>query len=104
MDKCRLFFNNITNQVIQSQTQPAQHHLVIGRYGHTFLLLYASAYTLTIKSLTQNPCYHTNIELQRLHCRFGHPLVHRLHQSLERLRHNVKLQISQHLTKYCKQC
>ena len=92
IDKYRAFFNNITNQVIQSQTQPTQRHLVIRRYGHAFLLWYTFAYILATESLTLNPCYLTDVELQRLHCHFGHLSVHRLHQLLERLGHNVKLQ------------
>ena len=104
MDKYGAFFNNITNQVIQSQTQPARHHPVIRRYGHAFLLWYTSAYILATESLVQNPCYLTDTELRRLHRRFGHPSVHRLHQLLERSGHNVELQALQYLTKYCEQC
>ena len=104
MDKHGAFFNNITNQVIQSQTQPTRCHPVIRRYGHAFLLWYTSAYTLATESLTLNPCYLTDVELRRLHRRFGHPSVYRLHQLLEQSGHNVELQALQYLTKYCEQC
>ena len=102
IDKHRVFFNNITNQVIQSQTQPTRRHPVIWRYGHAFLLWYTSAYTLATESFALNPCYLTDVELRRLHRRFRHPSVHHLHQLLERLGHNVELQALQYLTKYCK--
>ena len=46
----------------------------------------------------------TDIELRRLYCRFGYPSVYYLHQLLERLEHNVELQVLQYLAKYCKQC
>ena len=92
MDKHGAFFNNITNQVIQSQTQPTRRHPVIQKYGHAFLLWYTSAYTLATESLALNPCYLTDVELRRLHRRFGHLSVYRLHQLLERSGHNVELQ------------
>ena len=57
MDKLGAFFNNTTNEVIQSQIQPARRHLVIRRYGHAFLLWYTSIYTLAAQSLAQNLCY-----------------------------------------------
>ena len=59
---------------------------------------------MAAESLALNPCYLTDIELQRLHRRFGHPSVHRLHQLLERSGHNVELQALQYLTKYCEHC
>ena len=104
IDKHGAFFNNITNQVIQSQTQPARCHSIIRRYGHAFLLYYTSAYALATESLILNPCYLTDIELRCLHCRFDYLSVHCLHQLLERSGHNVELQVLQYLTKYCKQC
>ena len=103
MDKHGAFFNNITNQVIKSKTQPARSHPVIRRYGHAFLLWYTSAYTLATESLALNPCYLTDVELRRLHRRFGHPSVHHLHQLLERSGNVVELQALQYLTKYCEQ-
>ena len=84
--------------------EPAQHHPVIRRYCHTILLWYTSAYALATKSLLLNSCYLMGVELCHLHCRFGHPSVHRLYQLLERSEHNVKLQVLQHFTKYCDQC
>lgn len=54
MDNFGAFFNNITNQVIQ--TLPPRCHLVIRIYGHPFLLWYTSTYTLAVEFLTLNPC------------------------------------------------
>ena len=104
MDKHRAFFNNISNQVIQLQTQPTQRHPVIRRYGHAFLLWYTSAYTLATESPALNPCYLTDVKLWRLHRHFGHLSVHRLHQLLERSGYNMELEALHYLTKYCKQC
>lgn len=104
MDKHRIFFKNITNQVIESQTQPTWYHPVIKRYGHAFLLWYTSAYTLATESLALNPYYFMDIELWHLYCRFEHPLVHCLYQLLERLGYNDELQVLQYFIKYCEQC
>ena len=104
IDKHGAFFNNTTNQVIQSQTQLARCHPVIRRYSHALLLWYTSAYALTTESLALNPCYFTDFELCHLHRYFGHPFVHRLHQLLEQSGYNVELQVLRYLTKYCEQC
>ena len=79
IDKHGAFFNNITNQVIKSKTQPARSHPVIQRYDHAFLLWYTCEYTLATESFAMNPCYLTDVELRCLDRRFGHPSVHRLH-------------------------
>ena len=66
MDKLGVFFNNITNQVIQSQTytQPAQSYLVVRKNDHSFLLWYISVYIISgqkekhkIKNLGINIAY-----------------------------------------------
>lgn len=74
MDNLQEFFNNITNQV--KQTQPPRSHPVIWRYSYAFLLWYTSTYTLVIESLALNLYYLTDIELRHLYCHFGHPSVH----------------------------
>ena len=50
MDKLGAFFNNTTNEVIQSQIQSVRCHPVIRRYGHAFFLWYTSTYTLAAES------------------------------------------------------
>ncbi|KAH8799102.1 hypothetical protein F5884DRAFT_869701 [Xylogone sp. PMI_703] len=49
-------------------------------------------------------CYLTEIELRRLHCRFGYPSVERLRKILERSRHDVDDKVLQYLSKYYKYC
>lgn len=100
MDKLGAYLNNITNKLVQSD----KTHLVIRRYGHAFLLWHISAYPATIESFNPNPCFLTDVELRRLHRRFGHPFVRCLQQVLKRAGHNVKLPALQHLTKYCEHC
>ena len=100
LDKLGAFFNNLTNKIIQTN----RSHPVIRRYGHAFLLWNMSAYMITSESLTSNQCYLTDVDLRRLHRRFGHPSVRRLHQVLERSGHDVELQAIEYLTKYCEHC
>ena len=42
--------------------------------------------------------------MQRLHRKFGHPLVRRLQDVLERASYNVDKDALEYLTKYCKHC
>lgn len=66
IDKLRVFFNNIINQVIQLQTyiQPAQSFPVVRKYNHAFLPWYTLVYIASwqkekdeIKNLGTNKAY-----------------------------------------------
>jgi hypothetical protein len=100
LDKLDAFFNNITNQIVQNKSS----HSIIRRYDHAFLLWHTSTYSITVDSLNQNPCYLIDVELRRLHRRFGHPSIRRLHQILDRAGHNVETRAIEHLVKYCHHC
>lgn len=100
LDKLGAFFNNLTNEIVQSNRVIP----VIRRYGHAFLLWCTSAYSIMSESLDLNPCFLTETELRRLHRRFGHPSVQRLHRILERSGHDVEMQAIEYLTKYCEHC
>jgi hypothetical protein len=55
--------------------------------------------------LNKNLCYLIEIELRRLHCRFDHLLTRRLHQILERAKHDdVDYHFIEHLIKFCHHC
>lgn len=56
------------------------------------------------ESINQNSSLLIEIKLERLHRRFEHLFVRRLHQVLERSDHDFNSSISEHLTKYCKHC
>ena len=71
MDKLEVYFNNLTNEVVQSN----RSHPVICRYGHAFLCWCILAYSITAELFMQNPYFLTEIELRRLYRRFGHPSV-----------------------------
>ena len=97
MDKLGAYFNNLTNEVIQSN----RSHPVIRRYGHAFLPWCTLAYSITAESFMQNPCFLTETELRRLHRRFGHPPVRHLQQVLKQSGHEFELHTLKHLTRYC---
>ena len=100
MDKLGAFFNNIANQLVQSN----RFHPVIRRYGHAFLAWYISAFNITTESLDHNPCFLTDVELRRLHRRFGHSSVRRLQHVLERFGHEFEIKALKHFIKYCEHC
>lgn len=100
LDKLGAFFDNTKNQLIQGE----RTFQVIRRHGHAFLLWHISTYTLLTDSLIENPCFLTEIELRRLHRRFGHPSVRRLQNILDRAGHTTDPHILHELTRYCDQC
>ncbi|PMD66769.1 uncharacterized protein K444DRAFT_507398, partial [Hyaloscypha bicolor E] len=55
-------------------------------------------------SFTCNPCFLPEVELRRLHRRFGHPSIGKLRNVLERAGHDVDMEALEYLTKYCEQC
>ena len=44
------------------------------------------------------------VELQRLHHRFGHPSAERLQRVLDQVGHDIDKKALEHLTKYCHLC
>ena len=100
MDKLRVYFNNLSNTLIT----PSGPVPTVRRFGHSFLLWDTSLQAFIAESFACNPCYLTNVELQRLHRRFGHPSVARLQKVLEQSGHDVDRPILEYLTKYCKHC
>jgi len=100
MDKLGVYFNNLTNSIVTSTGSV----LVVRRFGHSFLLWDTSLQSFIAESFAYNPCFLTNVELQRLHRRFGHPSVRRLQDILERAGHDINKEALEYLTKYCKHC
>jgi hypothetical protein len=54
--------------------------------------------------LNQNSDYLIDVKLRRLHRRFEHFLIRRLHQTLNRVNYNVETRAIEHLVKYCHHC
>ena len=102
LDKSGTFFNNVTNKVIQQKF--FKSHPVFRRYGHAFLLWNIFIYAFINESFIQHFCFFTEIEIRRLHRRFGHFSVQRFYQILDRAGHEVDQRIIQRLIKYCHHC
>ncbi|RFU26353.1 hypothetical protein B7463_g9983, partial [Scytalidium lignicola] len=69
-----------------------------------FLLWDISLHTLVFDSLKENPCFLTNVELQRLYQRFGHLSVARLQCILDHAGHDIDKDALEYLTKFCAHC
>ena len=102
LDKSGTFFNNVTNEIIQQK--PPKSHLVFKKYGHAFLLWNIFIYVFINESFIQHPCFFIEIEIRRLHRRFGHFSMHRFYQILDRADHEMNQRIIQRLIKYCHHC
>ena len=100
MDRLQIEFSNLRN-VIVTRTQEVP---VVRRYGHAFLLWNSPLQSYLTESFNANPCYLTDVELRRLHRRFGHPSVERLHKVLDRAGHDIDKMALEQLTKYCHFC
>jgi hypothetical protein len=100
MDKLGVYFNNLKNELVTSTgTVP-----VVRRFGHPFLLWDTSLHHFIVESFSHDPCYLSEVELRRLHRRFGHPSVGKLQNVLERAGHDVDRETLEYLTKYCEKC
>ena len=74
------------------------------QYGHPFVLWDKNFQCFIASSLQVNECFFTATELKRLHRRFGHPSVERLHTLLEKAGHAVEKKAIEEPTKYCDLC
>jgi hypothetical protein len=100
MDKLRVYFNNLSNIIVTLKGDI----LVIRRFGHLFLLWNTLLQSFIAESFNYNPCFLTNVKLQRLYYKFSYLSVARLQKVLEQLKHNINKSILEYLTKYCNYC
>jgi hypothetical protein len=113
LNRLSIYFNNLINEMIQkisnqatrNQNTKIRRHFVIRRYGHAFLLWKIFTHSLIAEFIDENPCLLIEIELRRLHRRFGHLSARRLYEILTRSDHdNVESRVIEHLNKYCHHC
>ncbi len=100
MDSLKVYYNNLKNVLVT----PTSTIPVIRQFGHPFVLWGKNLRQFITSSLSLNPCYLTTAELSRLHRRFGHPSIERLHSLLERAGHDVEKKAIEKLTKFCSLC
>lgn len=104
LDNKNAQFDNLNNVLIENQSYTP----IIRAYGHPWMLLDK------VKALTyvnQSPnnsspisCHLTEVELRRLHRRFGHPSTERFRKVLKRAGHDINFDEINQLNKYCKEC
>lgn len=101
MDKLGVYFNNLQNLVV---TRTKETVPVVRKFGHAFLLCNSALQTYITESFEQYPSHLSEVELRRLHRRFGHPAVDRLYKLLDRAGHEIDKKVLEHLTKFCHFC
>lgn len=93
MDRMGIRFDNLTNQLQQGPTIIP----VVRKWGHPWMLLNQPERSIAWNHLT-------DVELRRLHRRFGHPSVGRLHKVLQQSGNDVEVAALEHLSKFCHHC
>jgi hypothetical protein len=119
LDRFEVYFNNLINELMQKRLiiinlqidmknlsfiifiqtdMKIINHSIIRRYKHAFLLwkILNQYQFLIVEFLNENFCYLIEIKLRRLHRRFDHFSARRLHQILERARHDVDHHFIEH--------
>jgi hypothetical protein len=91
-----VYYNNIRD-VLVTRTREI---LVVRYFGYVFLLYNSFLQAYLLESFESNPCYLTEIELQRLYRRFGYLSIKRLQKVLDRIRYNINEKTLEYLTKY----
>lgn len=92
MDRLGIQFDNIRNVVARGKLAIP----VVRKWGHPWILLHP-------EKLLANS-HLTEVELRRLHRRFGHPTVQRLHLLLRRAGHPIEVEAIERLTAICRHC
>jgi hypothetical protein len=92
MDKLGVYFNNVTNQLIQGNlTIP-----VVRKWGHPWFHL---------RKKEHERVFLTEVELRRLHRRFGHPATERLYKLLQRAGHaDASEHTLREIKRFCHHC
>ncbi|KAI0998751.1 hypothetical protein K3495_g9443 [Podosphaera aphanis] len=104
MDELRVKLDDLENVLIQGE----KYIPIIRAYGHPWMLLDKNKtlayFSQEIQGDNLTNCHLTEIELRRLHRRFGHPSVARFHKVLQRAGHETNFESLKRLTEYCEQC
>lgn len=94
MDILGIYLNNITNQLI---CQNGESVPIIYKWGHPwFFVNKCNKMTAGI--------FLTEAEIRRVHTRFGHPSVSKLHKLLTRAGHDIEHQTIEMINKFCHYC
>jgi uncharacterized paraquat-inducible protein A len=92
MDRLKVYLNNVTNEIVF--TDGKRRASVIRKWGHPWFFI----------SKLESALYLTDIELKRLHRRFGHSATDRLCKLLKRAGHKKHRSKLEKIEKFCHQC
>ncbi|KAL0929476.1 uncharacterized protein CTRU02_204398 [Colletotrichum truncatum] len=91
-DRLKAYFNNIANVIVR---RDGKHIPVVRKWGHAFFNL----------SKRESSIFFTEVQLRRLHRRFGHPRTERLYQLLKNAGHDdISQSILEKVQKFCHNC
>jgi hypothetical protein len=90
-DRLGAYFNNVLNVIVRKDGTTVP---VVRKWGHPFFNV----------SMQEAVSFFTEIELRRLHRRFGHPRTERLHTMLRAAGHEVDSSILEQIQKFCHFC
>jgi hypothetical protein len=92
MDRLKVYMNNVTNEILSIDGK--RRAPLIRKWGHLWFYV----------SKLESAAFLTDVKLQKLHRRFGHPATDRLCKMLERAGHNIHQNKLEVIEKFCNYC
>ncbi|EED22642.1 conserved hypothetical protein [Talaromyces stipitatus ATCC 10500] len=102
LDRLKVYYDNTKDLLVRDE--PYMTAPVVQRFGHPFLIWDYSLVSYIIQSFDEDQCFLTAAELRRLHRRFGHPSVGRLHKTLLRAGYDANPKVIERINKFCHHC
>ncbi|EED20730.1 conserved hypothetical protein [Talaromyces stipitatus ATCC 10500] len=102
LDRLKVYYDNTKDLLIRSE--PYLTAPIVRRFGHPFLIWDYSLAMYISQSFDDEQCFLTDTELCRLHRRFGHPSVGRLHKTLQRAGYDTHPEAIEEINKFCHHC
>ena len=100
MDRLKFKYDNIDDVAIT----PHMILPVYRRFGHPFLTWKVNLQNIIQHSIDDGECLLTEVELRRIHRRFGHPSARKFYKVLKRSGHDEDFEAIKQLTKFCHHC
>lgn len=97
MDRLKLYLDNTRDEIVQRTSKGLNRVPVVRKWGHAWFFL---------NKIGNATLFLTEPELRRLHCRFGHPAVERLHHILVKAGHaeETNRQVLEKINHFCHHC
>ncbi|KAE8550702.1 hypothetical protein EYB25_003641 [Talaromyces marneffei] len=102
LDHLKIYYDNTKDLLIRHE--PYMTAPIVRRFGHPFLIWDYSLMSYITQSFDEDQCFLTATELRRLHRRFGHPSVGRLHKTLLRAGYDTNPEMIEKINRFCHHC